>query len=573
MELRNKISATVLVLTLVLGPSSLARAQNAGEAKLNDATAAKLNASSPADFEKVIELCEEALAEGLDDGGTRIAKQLLAAAALQRAQIMVQGLPAAANNPNALRQLRRKTMDSLNKAVEANPELTEAFLLMAKLETLPGGNRTQAMEYLTKSIDLLKDKPVDRSAVYIMRAQLQEDNESRIQDLRKAIEADSTNTDAWQALVVMQLALGKFQETVDDAKKMLERDDSNDIALQAAIDALLGLKKEDEAIELLNGRIEKDDTNGAYYRVRALALRQKSYNEDLSEEQRDAINKRAMDDLNKAIELNNRDSVALVLRGTLYYEQDEIEKANRDVSDSLLIEPNSAQGVLLRSLVAAREGRFADAVADMEVLVRVNPNEEWVRQLANYYLMDKRPRLAIKLLDQLLAEDKENWRAMRLRGDAKLSVGLHREAVEDYESAVAILEKKRAVKKDEESSDFDYSGLLNNLAWVLATSPKDELRDGKRSVELGLKACEATDYKAAHILSTLAAGYAEVGDFENARKWSAKAVELGKEEENEQVEQLEKELESYEMDKPWREAQETEENNQPRVKASETIET
>ena len=67
------------------------------------------------------------------------------------------------------------------------------------------------------------------------------------------------------------------------------------------------------------------------------------------------------------------------------------------------------------------------------------------------------------------------------------------------------------------------SGLLNNLAWVLATSPNDKVRDGKRSIELATKACELTEYKEAHILSTLASGYAEEGDFETAKKWSAKA--------------------------------------------------
>jgi hypothetical protein len=91
---------------------------------------------------------------------------------------------------------------------------------------------------------------------------------------------------------------------------------------------------------------------------------------------------------------------------------------------------------------------------------------------------------------------------------------------------------------------------LNNLAWVLATSPVDQLRDGKRAIELATKACKLTDYKKPHILSTLAAAYAETGDFETAKKWSQKAVELG---EGEEKEALEKELESYRAGKPVRE--------------------
>ena len=76
-----------------------------------------------------------------------------------------------------------------------------------------------------------------------------------------------------------------------------------------------------------------------------------------------------------------------------------------------------------------------------------------------------------------------------------------------------------------------------------------------------------------HILSTLAAAYAEIGDFENAVKWSTKSVNLGKEEEHEQQEQLEKELESYKASKPWREKQETEENAVPILSPEDLIDT
>ena len=44
------------------------------------------------------------------------------------------------------------------------------------------------------------------------------------------------------------------------------------------------------------------------------------------------------------------------------------------------------------------------------------------------------------------------------------------------------------------------------------------------------RAVEMTEESEGHILSTLAAGYAESGDFENAVKWSEKAVEAAKKE-------------------------------------------
>ena len=56
-------------------------------------------------------------------------------------------------------------------------------------------------------------------------------------------------------------------------------------------------------------------------------------------------------------------------------------------------------------------------------------------------------------------------------------------------------------------------------------------------------------------MSTLAAGYAETGQWDEAIKWSKKAVETG---EGSVKEQLEKELASYQEKKPWRERQDIE---------------
>ncbi len=541
-----KLSQIALLIGLLAMPS-VAWCQNEGQDKLDEATGLKLEAKTPDELKKVIKLCEEAIKAGLDEGNKTFADQMLAAAALQRAQMMVQQLPRVANNPSSVRRLRDETMSDLDKALKANPKLIEALLLKTRLEAIPGGNRENAIKTITKAIELLEDKPVDQATAYLLRASLQESTEDKLSDLQKAIEADSTNSDAWQARVAVLLTTGKLDEAVADAGKLLEKDPNNSFALEAAVTALFQLKKFDEAVTLLTARIEKTPKSGPVYRARARAYILK---EDVD---------KAMDDVNKAIELDPKDAESMLLRSRLYFSKGEVEKASRDVSDALAIAPDAVDGVAMRSLVASQEGRFADAITDLELLVRFDPsNTRWIIQLGSLYQADKRPRLAIKLFDELLKQKPKEWRAQRVRGDAKLSINDHAGAIADYEAALKIIEDMDSKQREEE--DIDFSGLLNNLAWVLSTSPQDAVRDGKRSLELGLKACEATEYKQAHILSTLAACYAETGDFENARKWSEKAVELGAKEDNEQLEQLKKELEGYKLNKPWREEQKTEEN-------------
>ncbi len=213
----------------------------------------------------------------------------------------------------------------------------------------------------------------------------------------------------------------------------------------------------------------------------------------------------------------------------------------------------------MRSILAAQQKRFADAIADIKLLLQADPKDEELRlQLASYYVADKRPRKAIELLTNILDDSDKNADVLRARGDALLSVGKHADAITDYEKAMAI--------------DPTDTGVLNNLAWVLATSPEDNVRDAKRSIELATKACELTEFKQAHILSTLASGYAESGDWETALKWSSKAVEVGSDE-AETVDQLKKELESYKEKKPWREKQEIEENTKPLEPGKDDLET
>jgi hypothetical protein len=69
--------------------------------------------------------------------------------------------------------------------------------------------------------------------------------------------------------------------------------------------------------------------------------------------------------------------------------------------------------------------------------------------------------------------------------------------------------------------DPDSIEALNNLAWLLATSPEPALRNGPRAVQLAERACGLS--KLPSLLGTLAAAYAEAGRFSDATRAAEQA--------------------------------------------------
>ena len=81
MMIRSGTAAWLLAAAVVGGP---APAGNAGQAELDQATQAKLTASTVTDLGEVIRLAESAMEKGLDDQSAEFARQLLAATRIER---------------------------------------------------------------------------------------------------------------------------------------------------------------------------------------------------------------------------------------------------------------------------------------------------------------------------------------------------------------------------------------------------------------------------------------------------------------------------------------------------------
>jgi protein O-mannosyl-transferase len=104
-------------------------------------------------------------------------------------------------------------------------------------------------------------------------------------------------------------------------------------------------------------------------------------------------------------------------------------------------------------------------------------------------------------------------------------------------------------------TDPNDGNALNNLAWVLATYPVDGIRNGKRAVELATKASLLPGGSAPIVLRTLAAAYAEAGDFTNAVAMGQRAMDAAvMQRESSLATTLRHELDLYQARTPYRES-------------------
>ena len=533
---------------------------NPGQSDLDEATVARIDAQSEKEMETVAALLESALKKGLDEENSSFAKQMLGSVLLQQSQRYAAAMMQARGRQQV--ELRDKALAALEEAVSNDPTLVEAYLMLARLNLLPGGNRGAVAEATSKAIELLKDDPVEQSAALVLRALTQQDNEKKMADLNAAAEADPNNIEAFQARAALLLQLNDVESAIADLEKVLLKDPTNQAVAGAAVQKLVDLNRVDEAMGLITKMLAAKPSEGMY-RMRAILYR--------SEQKFDE----ALSDLNKAIAIQPKDPMTLLQRAELALDRDDVKSAKADFRAALQAAPqiiNAEATIALRSRIALQENRLADAINDAQLLLDNRPGDMFRRlRLATLYSLDKRPRKAIDIYTTVLQEDPKNAAVLRSRGDALLSVGDHSAAIDDYEKAIKELGETDA--DADPRTRAEAAGINNNLAWVLATSPNESVRDGKKAQKYAEQAAKLSDYTEAHILSTLAAAYAENGKIEDAVKWSKKAVELGQKEDHEQIEQLEAELKSYEEKKPWREKQETEENAVPILSAEDLIDT
>ena len=525
-----------------------------GEEDFEEACRLRLNVDSLDTIKEIIALAKSALKKGLDKTDEESAKKLIASTYLQKTQevarTIVPGMSVARQN-----KIVNDLLGDLGEAIEFDPKLADAYLVKFQLHASRkdvNAARQTANDGVAALMPLVDAKQADAetkvklSRLLMARAGTQADKTEAESDLKKSIQYDANNQASIAALGQRMIQSARVDEAIEFFQGILVSNQENEVLIQFTAELLAANKDRiKDSLELLNEKIKLLPNSIALLKTRAKVH---------------GVNKEsdlAKADLDRVVELSKNDVEGLLLRAKVAIDLDDLEAAKRDVDSLVELAPDRVDVILMRSQIAIEQKRYSDAINDLRLILKDQPKEspsiELLMQLGLLYSMDDRPTEAIKVFGQVTKLDAEYWQAYRMRGDTLL-------AMKEYSKAIADFEKALKLAPDDSE---ERSGILNNLSWTLSTSLEDDVRNGKRALELGLEACELTQYKKPHILSTLAAAYAETGQFEKAVEWAQKAVDLGRESKEPQLEQLEAELESYKKKAPWRERTETKQNKVP----------
>ena len=527
---------TVGVFLGMVGPAATGQTatdESPGLADLDNAMRSKMNAQGLQDLNKVIDLLQSGLDKGLDDEDTAFAEMMMSDSLMQRASALVRVINTRSIHDKRVQNIYRLVVSDLRRVLAYDDPPAEASFLLGKLMALPGGDPHESRRALSTFLETSELPPDQRAEALVLRARVQTEESRALADFDEAIQLAPDNGNYRLVRAVFLRSRKKLEEALAEINAVLQQtpDDANALILQGEVFRELG--KTEAALESFDRASELAPKSPAPYQHRGEIYRNQGEYE------------KALTEFNKVLDLQPEELLTLVHRAEVYLRSGRLDEALADV-DAVLEKQPLVLAHRIRAETLASMNRLQEAIDEMERVSTAVPNQvELKMQLALYHQVDNRPDRAIDIYDQIIEQQSDSVLALRNRGDAYLSLGKHAEAIADFEQALVHVE--------------DDPALLNNLAWVLATSPDAEVRDGKRAVELATRACELTDYGKAHILSTLAAAFAESGDFGTAIEWSQKAVDM---DDSEQLEQLTKELASYRGGQPWRERQSVEKHDE-----------
>jgi tetratricopeptide (TPR) repeat protein len=221
--------------------------------------------------------------------------------------------------------------------------------------------------------------------------------------------------------------------------------------------------------------------------------------------------------------------------------QGHLDEAIEHYSDTVKIDPSLAQAHNNLGVLLLQKGRIAEGADHLKEAVRLKPGDpESEYNLAAALNQQEQWQAAADIFSRLADRRPDDANLHCQYGLALAHLQKTREAMSQY--AEALLRQP------------NFPEALNGLAWILATDPHAEIRNGSEAVRMAEGACDLTGHQRPVLLMTLAAAYAEAARFSDAVAAAKKAQLLAVAADQRQIAvQCESLLQTLKLGKPWRE--------------------
>jgi tetratricopeptide (TPR) repeat protein len=180
---------------------------------------------------------------------------------------------------------------------------------------------------------------------------------------------------------------------------------------------------------------------------------------------------------------------------------------------AVALKPKSGDLHYQLAVLLLSRGQRTEAIGELHAALALNPKDpQALNNLASALLQEGHPEEALPLYEKALEANPSSLSAHNNLGLLLLERGKRAEALAHFRRTVEL--------------DPSNLGYANNLAWILATGPDPSLRDPTLALSLALAVTKADGGANPSTLRTLAAAYADKGDFPKASDTARRALAI-----------------------------------------------
>ena len=330
-------------------------------------------------------------------------------------------------------------------------------------------------------------------------------------------------------------------EVLDDSEVVIDGGDDGDALIDQAYAMTKTAKSIDQLtqiIDLLERALKASPSEGrAQYGRTLLAWAHNRRGERYAAEKRDD---EALDDFATAISLDSKQWRAAHNRGVSYAMMGKYEEALEDFNRAIGLNRNYANTWYNRGEIRYERGDYEGAADDYTQAIRLAPQDPAAYNSRGhaYYRLNRIPE-AMRDYDRAVQLDPQNGAILTNRGDAHAHQGNYAAAARDFREAIRVSPQ--------------LGRAYQSAAWLMATSPDPRFRNAQLGLDAAQRAIQLDGDEDFRYLDTLAAAYANAGQYEQAIETQTKAIEVMKDAEEGSGEALIERLALYQASKPFRE--------------------